>query len=107
MHCASGELPDVRVDAVLEIQLSEIEQHDSWLRVAILANEAKQKRLLLVQPRISAPIPFWMEMGMPPSLGKISFIAPSQSLSAKMPCVPSDSRSSMPPSWTICFTKCT
>ncbi len=37
-------------DAVLQIQLSEIEQHDNWL--AILANEAKQKRLLLVQPRI-------------------------------------------------------
>ena len=37
------------VDAVLQIQLSEIEQHDNWL--AILANEAKQKRLLLVQPR--------------------------------------------------------
>ena len=38
------------IDAVLQIQLSEIEQHDNWL--AILANEAKQKRLLLVQPRI-------------------------------------------------------
>ena len=38
------------IDAVLQIQLSEIEQHDDWL--AILANEAKQKRLLLVQPRI-------------------------------------------------------
>ena len=38
------------IDAVLQIQLSEIEQHDKWL--AILANEAKQKRLLLVQPRI-------------------------------------------------------